>query len=85
MESYKLPLYLCMLIGALVFGIVRLRISTRMVIYLTIVVAGYLWSGLLKFNAKIGDMKDLFPYFGVLFLLALVTTIHDLWFQKDNN
>lgn len=85
MDSYKLPLYLCMLIGGLVFGIMRLRISTRIAIYLTIVVAGYLWSGLLKFNANISDMKDLLPYFGVLFFLAVVTTIHDVWFQKDNN
>lgn len=85
MESYKLPLYLCILIGALVFGIVRLRISTRIAIYLTIVVAGYLWSGLLKFNAKLSDMKDLLPYFGLLFFLALTTTIHDVWFKKDND
>lgn len=85
METYKLPLYICLMVGLLAFGIRPLRISTRIAIYLTIIVAGYLQSGLLKFNAKISDMKDLFPYFGVLFLLAIITTINDLWFRKDNN
>jgi len=84
METYKLPLYACIIIALFVFIIRRLRISTRIVTYLTIVIFGYIWSGLLKFDGKISDIKDLLPYLGIMFLLSLLTLINDLWIKKDD-
>lgn len=85
MESYKLPLYLGILIGLLVFLIPVFRLSTKIVTYLTIVVGGFLISGFLKFNATFTEVKEFLPYFGLLFFLSLITIINDLWGNKKFN
>lgn len=85
MESYKLPLYLGILIGLLVFLIPPFRLSTKIVAYMTIVLGGFLISGFLKFNATFNDIKELLPYYGMLFFLSFITIVNDLWLNKKYN
>lgn len=85
MEAYKLPLYLSILIGLLVYLIPTFRLSTKFITYMTIVVGGFQISGILKFDATFSEIKEILPYFGVLLFLSLVTIVNDMWFNKINN
>lgn len=85
MDSYKLPLYLGIMFGLLVFLIPNFRLLTKFITYMTIVVGGFLISGFLKFNATFNEIKELLPYYGLLFFLSLITIVNDLWFNKKFN
>lgn len=79
MESYKLPLYLGILLGLLVWLIPIFRLSTKFITYMAIVMGGFCVSGFLKFNTSFSEMKEVLPYFGLLLMLSLITIINDLW------
>lgn len=54
----KIPFYTASVLGILIFANKKLRISTKVIIYIAIAITGYIWSGFLKFGISIYNLDS---------------------------
>ncbi|CAM3195484.1 hypothetical protein [Elizabethkingia anophelis] len=84
----NLPIYIAISIGILVFGLKRLRISTKIIIYTAIAITGYIWSGFLKFGISIYNLdnatEEILYYWSFFILLTILLIVRDIYITPKN-
>ncbi|OPC29910.1 hypothetical protein BAX99_13130 [Elizabethkingia miricola] len=84
----KFPFYIASVFGLLIFSIKKLRISTKMIIYIAIAITGYIWSGFLKFGISIYNLdsatEEILYYWSFFILLTILLIVRDIYISQKN-
>lgn len=79
----RIPFYTLSAIGILIFSIKKLRILTKMIIYIAIAITGYIWSGFLKFGISIYNLdsatEEILYYWSFFILLTILLIVRDIY------
>jgi len=82
----RIPFYTLSVIGILIFSIKKLRISTKIIIYIAIAITGYIWSGFLKFRISIYNLdsatEEILYYWSFSILLTILLIVRDIFITK---
>ena len=84
----RIPFYTLSVIGILIFSIKKLRISTKIIIYIAIAITGYIWSGFLKFRISIYNLdsatEEILYYWSFFILLTILLIVRDIYISPKN-
>ncbi|MCT3704352.1 hypothetical protein HZQ67_15170 [Elizabethkingia anophelis] len=84
----RIPFYILSVIGILIFSIKKLRISTKIIIYIAIAITGYIWSGFLKFGISIYNLdsatEEILYYWSLYILLTILLIVRDIYINPKN-
>lgn len=84
----RIPFYTLSVIGILIFSIKKLRISTKIIIYIAIAITGYIWSGFLKFGISIYNLDsttvEILYYWLFYILITILLLVRDIYISPKN-
>jgi hypothetical protein len=84
----NIPFIISLVIGLFVYPIEKLRISTKVIIYIAIAITGYIWSGFLKFAISIYNLdsatEEILYYWSFFILLTILLILRDIYISPKN-
>ncbi|MCT4315511.1 hypothetical protein [Elizabethkingia anophelis] len=84
----KIPFYTASTLGILIFTTKKLRISTKVMIYIAIAITGYICSGFLKFGISIYNLdsatEEILYYWSFFILLTILLIVRDIYISPQN-
>lgn len=84
----NLPFIISLVTGFLIYRIDKLRISTKIILYIGIAIIGYIWSGFLKFGISINNLdsatEEILYYLSFYILMTILLIVRDIYISPRN-